>query len=139
MGPSLVNAIERATHALGRAIDRKLELLSLDQPGAHVLMRIAADGVVRPNVLADSASRSRSGLTAVLDRLEANGYVLREVDSDDRRAMLVGLTRRGVKAAAAGTVLLASIERRVRKRVSVEDMKAFERVLAIVEEEARRW
>lgn len=59
------------------------------------LRRNGAGAQLSPTVLARVAMVTPGGMTSRLDRLEAAGYVVREVDPSDRRASLVSLTRAG--------------------------------------------
>jgi DNA-binding MarR family transcriptional regulator len=54
-----------------------------------------AGGRLRMQELADSVLLSKSGLTRLIDRMEAKGYVRREQFRDDKRGMLAILTASG--------------------------------------------
>jgi DNA-binding MarR family transcriptional regulator len=45
--------------------------------------------------------RTSGGMTHLVDRLERDGLVERVADPDDRRGLLVGLTRKGEPSSAA--------------------------------------
>ncbi|MEC5184013.1 DNA-binding MarR family transcriptional regulator [Cryobacterium sp. MP_3.1] len=65
------------------------------------------DHCMRMSELATSASTSQSRLSRIVARLEAAGYVTREMAPDDRRAVLATLTESGLAklvAAAPGHV-----------------------------------
>jgi DNA-binding MarR family transcriptional regulator len=59
------------------------------------LRRNGTGAQLSPSVLARVAMVTPGGMTSRLDRLEAAGFVVREVDPSDRRASLVSLTRSG--------------------------------------------
>lgn len=67
------------------------------------------DGV-SPSVLAQRAGLSKQAMNAVLQSLEALGYLVREPDPRNRRTAVVRLTERGQRAFAAMRVILAEIE-----------------------------
>ena len=50
-----------------------------------------------PKNLADTVVRTTGGMTKIIDRLQRAGLVERLPDPDDRRALLVGLTRKGIR------------------------------------------
>jgi DNA-binding MarR family transcriptional regulator len=52
-----------------------------------------------PSELAELVLRSSGGMTQILDRLERAGYVERTSDPDDRRKVVVRLTRAGLTVA----------------------------------------
>jgi DNA-binding MarR family transcriptional regulator len=59
------------------------------------LRRNGVDARLSPSVLAKVAMVTPGGMTSRLDRLEAAGHIVREVDPADRRASLVSLTPSG--------------------------------------------
>jgi DNA-binding MarR family transcriptional regulator len=85
------------------------------------LMHIVKAGKpgIRMTHLAQDVYMSKSGLTAMVDRLEERGWLQRIPDPDDRRAIRITLTEAGLeKAREAGDVHLASIERHFSEHVS---------------------
>ncbi|POH67036.1 MarR family transcriptional regulator [Cryobacterium zongtaii] len=72
-----------------------------------VMLSEQDDLCMRMSELATSASTSQSRLSRIVARLEAAGYVTREMAPDDRRAVLATLTESGLAklvAAAPGHV-----------------------------------
>ncbi|MGH6762276.1 MAG: MarR family winged helix-turn-helix transcriptional regulator [Phyllobacterium sp.] len=59
---------------------------------ARTLIHAARLGQVRQNVLAEHMGVEAMTVSSYLDRLEANGFIERVPDPDDRRAKLVHLT-----------------------------------------------
>ena len=68
----------------------------------EVLLKLsAAGGALRMSELADVAFLSRSGLTRIVNELEALGLVARVPDAGDGRVLLATLTARGRRRFAA--------------------------------------
>ena len=61
-----------------------------------VMLEEQDDHCMRMSDLATSASTSQSRLSRIVGRLEAAGYVTREMAPDDRRAVLATLTASGL-------------------------------------------
>ena len=61
-----------------------------------VMLSEQDDHCMRMSELATSASTSQSRLSRIVARLEAAGYVTREMAPDDRRAVLATLTEAGL-------------------------------------------
>jgi DNA-binding MarR family transcriptional regulator len=86
------------THA---KVVRRLDALLAGSHGMtlnefEVLLKLAlAGGSLRMSDLADAALISRSGLTRIIDELEAQGLVIRRPDEEDGRVLMATLTRRG--------------------------------------------
>ena len=86
----LVNKInKRVTDAGVIAIEWYDVLLSIE---------MAPDKRLRMSELADAVLLSRSGLTRLVDRLEAAGYLRRETCPSDRRGSFAVLTEEGEEA-----------------------------------------
>ena len=88
--------------------------------------------------LANRILSSKSGLTRVVDRMEAEGLVRRERPPADRRAVRVVLTPKGLKALQAARVVhRRGIQQHFVQHLDDLDLKAFERGLAKVRDHVR--
>jgi DNA-binding MarR family transcriptional regulator len=90
--------------------------------------------------LAKAALLSRSGLTRLVDRLEAAGLLTREPCEDDARGAFAVLTPEGLQALRrCWRVYGAEIESRVGRRLTVGEARTLRRLLAgLVEAETER-
>lgn len=91
----------RAHAVLVRRLDQELRVecgISLNAYDALVQLSEAPDRRLKMKDLADALVYSRSGLTRVVDSLEAAGLARRESDPADRRAILVVLSDDGLHA-----------------------------------------
>jgi MarR family transcriptional regulator, organic hydroperoxide resistance regulator len=120
----VVAPLERAVHTLGLLLASP----GITQAEAHVLARLAA-GPASLRDLHRSFGHKRSTLTAVVDRLEAKGYVSRATDPDDRRSVVVRLTASGRLAAIRARQAVQAIERAVATECSPRDLAGFARVV----------
>jgi DNA-binding MarR family transcriptional regulator len=132
-----VPPIHRATHRIGLYL-ADLRELGLSQGEAHILALLATSGPATIAALHRGLAHKRSTLTSILDRLADRGLVTREVGADDRRTFVVKPTARGRQVAARVHRHLEALERAVAGRVSADDLRAFTRVVAAVEDEARK-
>ena len=96
------------THAalFGHLVDQMRVDVGIPMTWYDVLLHLAEveGGRLRMHELADAVLLSKSGLTTLVDRMEAAGLVRREVPAGDRRAIDVVLTdagRRRFQEAAA--------------------------------------
>jgi len=74
-------------------------------------------------------------VTGVVDRLVKEGLVIREEDSHDRRSVKISITARGSEIVAEISPALAEYNRRIKSIVQDDELPAFERALAALEEE----
>src|SRR5947209_16871651 len=61
----------------------------------RALMAIEARGARTPGRVADALGVSRTTVTGLLDRLEAEGLLTRAIDPSDRRSLVLTLTEKG--------------------------------------------
>jgi DNA-binding MarR family transcriptional regulator len=133
----LVPAIHRATHRIGIYL-ADLREFSLSQGESHILAQLAASGPASVADLHRGLAHKRSTLTSILDRLVERGLVVREVSPADRRTFIITPTARGRRVARRVHRHLEELERAVVAGVSADEVRAFTKVLAAVEHEARQ-
>ena len=95
----------RVHAALVRELDSELEAahgLPLTQYEVLLYLDAAPDRRLRMTELARSVLLSQSGVTRLVDRLEARGLVVREPCPEDRRGLLARITDDGSQAARRG-------------------------------------
>jgi len=122
----LINDIARKTRAI---FEREIEAanLTVTASEARVLAHMARCGASRQHVLAESLGMTPMSVTGFLDRLEADGLVVRRADPKDRRAKIVTLTDRATNV--LGQIALAGgrTEKAVSEGLSDEEWQAFMR------------
>ncbi|MCW2927041.1 MAG: putative transcriptional regulator, MarR-family [Thermoleophilia bacterium] len=64
----------------------------------HVILVLAESGPMSPTALSDLIGVTTAGMTGLLDRLEAEGYLTRRRHPDDGRRVLVTPTKRSLRA-----------------------------------------
>jgi len=74
-----------------------------------------------------------STMTSMLERLEERGLILRKPDPDDRRSVLVSLTREGKGVAERIERMLRDLEGRIGTRVGKRELAGFRTVMGAVE------
>lgn len=90
----------------------------------------AGEHGIRMVDLASAVIISKSGITSLVDRLEASAHVQRNADSDDRRAIRITLTPSGEQTfRAAARVHLAWIEEYFVKLLSDDEARAIAETL----------
>jgi DNA-binding MarR family transcriptional regulator len=132
-----VPPIHRATHRIGLYL-ANLRDDGLSQGEAHILALLASSGPATIAELHRGLAHKRSTLTSILDRLTDRGFITRAVGAEDRRTFLITPTARGRRAAARVHSHLADLERAVARRITSDDLRAFKKVVAAVEDEAHR-
>jgi DNA-binding MarR family transcriptional regulator len=133
----LVPPIHRATHRIGLYL-ADLKRLGLSQGEAHILARLARSSPATVGELHADLAHKRSTLTSILDRLVERGLVTRQAGVADRRTFVIDTTAKGQRVAADVRRHLAALEAAVGRQVTAAEINSFLKVLAAVEEEARK-
>jgi DNA-binding MarR family transcriptional regulator len=112
-------------HAAGSAesfLESKLAAVGLSIPKLAALRRLAEAGGALPlGQLADRLACVKSNVTQLVDRLESDGFVARELDPGDRRSRLAVITDAGRLAYEKGTDVQSSAEEQLFGALSDED------------------
>jgi DNA-binding MarR family transcriptional regulator len=124
----------RAHAAVSRALEAELEAeQSMSLADYEALMQLAhADGRrLRMSELADRMILTRSGISRLVDRLEAAQYVERVACSTDARGAYAALTEAGyARLQAASPTHLRGVDEHFLAAIPAEDRDAFVRVLS---------
>jgi DNA-binding MarR family transcriptional regulator len=117
-GCALTLLLLDAARAVEARVERALadEGLSLAKLGALRHLALAEEPLTLTQ-LAERHCCGRSNVTALIDRLEADGYVERSVDPNDRRTVHAALTPAGRAAYERASAILAEHERAIDDRL----------------------
>ncbi len=113
--------------------------LDLTMKQLKVLLVLTALGPSRPSVIAASIGASAANATGVLDRLVGQGYVERQPDPADRRALLVRLTDLGGHTVSELRVADQDRLRGPLSAMSDDDLSALHRGVTALVDAARRF
>jgi DNA-binding MarR family transcriptional regulator len=122
---SLVTAVERELAGAGYDDLQQAHFAATqplwDRPGGVRLTELAALGRI-----------TKQSMGALLDHLEARGYVERVDDPDDRRARLVRLTGKGMGLALAAREAVRRVEADWSSRVGARRIDALRETLQLI-------
>ncbi len=82
--------------------------------------------------LIEQLKLSKQAMGQLADALVSNGYLQRQVDTEDRRRLTVSLTERGRAAARVLTAARKSVEARLLKQAGQKDIERTRRTLALL-------
>jgi DNA-binding MarR family transcriptional regulator len=127
-----VNLVQ-ACRVIQAAVDERLEAeTGLSWSELEVLMRLSTSAGRRLRMIdiAGELLASKSGITRLFDRLEADGLISREVPPDNRRVIYGRITGVGLDALRAGrAAFMAGLEDAFSRHLSVPDVLHLRRVL----------
>jgi DNA-binding MarR family transcriptional regulator len=129
---AVVARIGRACALLDRGLNANFARYGLNRTAWDVLAslrRIGAPYRRSPTDLYRAVMRTSGAMTHIVDRLERDGLVERIPDPDDRRGVLVGLTRRGRTLIGRIAPSHLATERRMLSALTAEERKELARLL----------
>jgi DNA-binding MarR family transcriptional regulator len=122
------------SEAIHRRIIRELNaagFTELSLPHIAVFRYPGPDGE-RPGVIAERAGMSKQAMNRLLGSLEDSGYLVRSGSSDEGRARIVHLTKRGHAAWARSHEVLHEIEREWTAELGKKDFAQLKTLLGKV-------
>jgi DNA-binding MarR family transcriptional regulator len=130
----VVLALHRATHMTLHVLGARLAGLGLSASEINALASLARQHPAAVGALAAATATRPTTLTSVLDRLTRRGYLVREVDPDDRRSFLVSLTPAGQAAARTVAAAVHDLEQGALSRVTATERDGFFAVTTVLTE-----
>ena len=125
---ALLRAHTRATERVARSVEGALPLDWFD---VMMSLETSPEGGLRVGDLGERLALTRSGLTRLVDRIEAAGLIERHPSSTDRRALYVVLTPKGRDACRENLPLYAhAVEKHFGSRYTQEEAKQLSELLA---------
>lgn len=122
-------------HVMGQLEQELDSAVGLPLSWYDVLLQLAEAPLRRLRMaeLADRVLLSRSGLTRLIDRLQAEGLVRREPSPDDARGMYTVLTRAGLqRLREAAPIHLAGVRRHWLSRFTDDELRTLGALLGRV-------
>ncbi len=119
-GHAVAFLVSQLGYAVSRRVRAELEDLSLEPRHFGLMRAVAVARDLSQQALADSLHIPASSIVALLDRLEAKGFVRRRLDPADRRVRLVELTEAGRAVLARAIELGVGIEAAVCQGLDVD-------------------
>ena len=97
IGQNLSDLVRQHSSAVLRHAAATAKRMGLEASELAALEHLQAAGPMTHKRLGERLSMSPGAITAMIDRLEARGYVERIPNPEDRRSALVRITRRGIE------------------------------------------
>ena len=132
----LSNNLSRLLLEFGKDFERRV-LAKLHRRG-HPLIRPSHSsvfsniglGAVRVTELAERAQVTQQAMGKILKELERIGYVVRDIDGNDRRAKKIRLTERGMQLVRDSMEIIEEVRSHYAAQVGADELDALEQQLA---------
>ena len=137
MALQFLSPLHKASRQLSVYLEGHTRELGVSPGESHMIAYLRSYAPAPVGELVRVFGMKQSTLTSMLDRLERDGLLRREVNPGDRRSFLVHVTDAGVALADRLDGVLNLLESEIRARVSDRDMEGFRAVMAAVGEVTR--
>jgi len=127
-----LSAIHKATRQSALHLEDCLGDLGVSAPDAHILSFVRLYGPSSVGELVRVFGYRKPTMSSMLNRLESRGLLGRQLNPADRRSLLVELTAKGNRLADAARKTAEQFDSEVVERVSVEDLRGFQRVIEAI-------
>lgn len=125
----IINAGKRIT----QIIDERLNAVGLSNARLWALQSIATtdqlETLVTVTCLADVMNTTKSNVTAMVDRLIAEGLVTRQQSAEDRRTVIIALTEEGQRRYEAGAAVVRAFHAELAGILSADEQQILNCVL----------
>ncbi len=128
----LFSTIHRASRQISAHLENDMSDLGLNLGEAYLLSYIENNDRCPIPELHRVLGQKRSTLASMLDRLHVRRLILRDVNPEDRRSLIVRLTRSGHIAAKRVQKMLESLQSDVVGHVDNEDLDGFNAVMSAI-------
>jgi len=120
-----------AASVLESRVDARLAAVGLSLPKLAALRAlVTANDTLPLGHLADRLACVKSNVTQLVERLEADGLVVRGPDPNDRRSRLATITEAGRRAYDAGVRIQCDAEKDLFGALSAEETEQLARLMA---------
>jgi DNA-binding MarR family transcriptional regulator len=137
MALEFLSPLHKASRQISVYLEGHTRQLDLSPRDAHVLTYLRSYAPAPVGELVRVFGIKQSTLTSLLDRLERNGLLRRELNAEDRRSFLIHLTDAGRELARRLNRLIEALEADIRREVRAQDLKGFRAVMGAVEKVTR--
>jgi len=128
----IISPLHKANRQVSLYFEAETAKVGLSPVEGHLLAFV---GVYSPSPIAELVrvlGLKHSTLSSMLDRLERDGLLSREVNPEDRRSFVVSLTVKGTKRARHMQGHAEELEQRIRDCISEKDLTGYHAVLAAI-------
>ncbi len=127
-----ISPLHKALRQISLHLEERTAQLGLTPGECHMLSFLFSYSPCAIAELIRVFGLKKSTLTSMLNRLTDRGLVVREVNHDDRRSFLIGLTSEGRKLARRVNRPVEEFEEQLASRMSHKDLEGFEAVMSAI-------
>ncbi len=128
-----LSPLHRANRQVSVYMERETVELGVSPQEGHLLSYLRSYAPCPVSELVRVFGLKHSTMTSILDRLEERELVARSLNPDDRRSLLVKLTRQGKSLSNRVQGVVEAFEGQLHQAVTKKDIKGFHAVMAAID------
>ena len=128
-----LSPIHKATRQISLYLEPQCAALGVSTSEGHLLSYLRTYGPCPIVEILRVFGSKPSTMTNILERLAGRGLIIRNHDPEDRRSILVSLTREGRGVAGRINRMIRDLEGRIGTHVRKHDLAGFQSVMSAVE------
>ena len=138
--PTLGMIINRIMGSIGQKLESEFKESNLQLTSAQfgILTAISMRDDMVLQDLATWFNKDKSSIFRQLEPLERQRYIVKIADADDKRRKVLVLTRQGGEVLKTAQSIEKTLMKKITSGISNKEMKAFELILAKIDQQARR-
>jgi len=130
---SFLSPIHKASRQIGLHLTVPCEAAGVSGAEGHLLSYLRSYGPCSIATLLKVFGHKPSTATSMIQRLVDRGLVARSASEEDRRVVMVRLTRKGAAAADRLRRVLVDLEASIRARLSEREIDGFRAVMSAIQ------
>ncbi|HWS72687.1 MAG TPA: MarR family transcriptional regulator [Thermoanaerobaculia bacterium] len=134
---SFLSPLHKSTRQIGLYFEQQASGSGLTPQEGHLLTYLRSYAPAPVGDLVRVFGVKASSMTSILDRLEEEGLIERQLNPDDRRSLIVTLTKRGRTQAAAMQRFVEETEEEIASRLTEKEIDGFFAVMQAIAELTR--
>ena len=130
MSDRLLFMLSRVHHKVVAHIGNELKKngISLSPGQIGILFVLENDGESNMGHLSRSLDIDNAAISRLVDKLEKQGFVMRSINTEDRREILINITQEGLRNIDTVKVMVNAANERIREGFSDEEMSVYQRI-----------
>ena len=134
MALRFISPVHKALRQISLYLSERMGEFNISPGEGHLLSYLHSYSPSAIGELLRVFGLKKSTLTSMLNRLVERGLVTREVNPEDRRSFLIGLTPAGSELAQRVNRPVDELEEEIGKRVGDEELRGFDSVMSAIAE-----
>ncbi len=129
----LLSPLHKAERQVSIYMETQLKDIGVSAAEGHLLSYVARYGPCAVGELVRVLGIRRTTMTSMLDRMEQRGLIDRNINADDRRSFMVGITPAGLEIVDRCGKIVEGLEKKVRRLLSRAASDGLQEVFSVID------